>query len=44
MANSAKDGEVLYTIRADDSQLDSDLDAAEKKVRKSSEEANTHLV
>lgn len=39
MANSAKDGEVLYTIRADDSQLDSDLDAAEKKVRKSSEEA-----
>lgn len=38
MANSAKDGEVLYTIRADDSQLDSDLDAAEKKVRKSSEE------
>ena len=38
MANSAKDGEVLYTIRADDSQLDSDLDATEKKVRKSSEE------
>lgn len=39
MANSAKDGEVLYTIRADDSKLESDLEASEKKVKKSAEQA-----
>lgn len=38
MANSAKDGEVLYTIRADDSKLESDLEASEKKVKKSAEQ------
>ena len=38
MANSAKDGEVIYTIRADDSHLETDLNEAESKVKRSSKE------
>ena len=38
MANSAKDGEVIYTIRADDSHLETDLNESESKVKKSSKE------
>lgn len=33
----AVDGEVVYEIRADDSKIDSDLDAAQKKVEQASE-------
>lgn len=36
------EGMVTYTIRADDSKLDSDLESAEKKIKKSSEEAAEH--
>ncbi len=38
MADSGNKGEVTYEIRADDSYLESDLDAAEKKVKRSAEQ------
>lgn len=38
MADNGNKGEVTYEIRADDSYLEADLDAAEKKVKKSTEQ------
>lgn len=35
MANSNKDGEVIYTLRADDDRLEGDLAQAEKKIKES---------
>lgn len=43
MGNSAKDGEVTYTIRADDSYLESDLNDSKEKVKKSAKEAEEVL-
>lgn len=38
MAKGGKEGEVTYTLRADDSHLDADLNSAEKKVEKSAKQ------
>ncbi len=38
MAKGGKEGEVTYTLRADDSHLDEDLSAAEKKVEQSAKD------
>ena len=37
----AAEGDVLYEIRGDDSKLESDLDAAQKKVEQSSKKAES---
>ena len=34
------DGQVVYEIRGDDSQLDKDLNSAEKKIKQSSSQAS----
>ena len=43
MGNSAKEGKVTYTIRADDSHLESDLSESKEKIKKSAKESEDVL-